>query len=166
MKTLAASILVIGLSTFLSSSDHHQILVPIRIRTCLESPRLKAYKIDSRVNPYYLRGDFDGDNKPDLAVMIVGRRNNGPTGLAICQGNGATFVLGAGTEPKFSTKQGDDFLSSNWEVLTHDEFHKFLSDSRLGERAKGEVIALNWEDGTGYIYWDGNQYQWTEDPPS
>ena len=83
--------------------------IPVRIKSCIESRQLSGYKIDPRVNPFYLRGDFDGDGKPDFAVTITSETGRSP-------------------------------------------------DSKLGAQAKGEVIALNWEDGVAYIYWDGNQW--------
>jgi len=137
--------------------------IPIRIKSCMESPRLKPYKIDPRVNPYYLRGDFDGDGKPDFAVMVIGPKSD-VSGLVICQGDGKALVLGAGSTAKFSAKKDDNFLSSDWEVLTLAEFRELLYDKRAGELAKGEVISLNWEDGNGYVYWDGKQYRWFEEP--
>jgi hypothetical protein len=128
----------------------------------MESPELKGYKIDSRTNPFYLRGDFDADGKPDFAVMIKGPKSPS-NGIAMCHGNGQQFVLGAGSQPPFSTKANDNFLSSDWEVVTLEEFHNLLYDQKLGNHAKGEVITLTWEDGSGYVYWDGNRYRWFEE---
>jgi hypothetical protein len=31
----------------------------------------RAYKINRDLNPFYLRGDFDGDKKADYALAIV-----------------------------------------------------------------------------------------------
>jgi hypothetical protein len=129
----------------------------------MQVPKLKAYTIDSRVNPYYLRGDFDGDGKPDVAVMVLGPRSKS-TGLVVCESDGRSFVLGAGSQPTFSTIRDDNFLSSEWEVLTPTEFRNMLYDKKLGDAAKGEVISLNWEDGNAYIYWDGSSYRWFSEP--
>jgi hypothetical protein len=129
----------------------------------MELPKLKGFKIDPRVNPYYLRGDFDGDGKPDVAVTILGPLSKSP-GLVVCQGDGRNFVLGAGSQPAFSSLRNDNFLSSDWEVLTLSEFRNMLYDKKLGDAAKGEVLSLNWEDGSAYIYWDGTSYRWFSEP--
>jgi len=130
----------------------------------MECQALKAYRIDSRVNPYYLRGDFDGDTKADYAVMVIGP-NSKSSGLAMCQGNGRHFVLGAGSQPAFSLKKDDNFLSSDWEVLTLAEFRDQVYDKKAAASAKGEVILLSWEDGSSYIYWDGTAYHLLSEAP-
>jgi len=163
MRILGAFLLLTALPAVSSSSRVDELATPTAIRTCMESPPLRGYRVDPRVNPYYLRGDFDGDNKADYAVMII-RPKREPSGLAICQGDGRIFVRGAGSEPKFSTKKDDNFLSSNWEVLTQAKFREYACDKKKGALARGEVISLNWEDGTGFVFYNGSQYRWFEEP--
>jgi len=37
---------------------------------------LSTYEISTKLNPFYLRGDFDGDGKPDYAVLIESSHQN------------------------------------------------------------------------------------------
>src|SRR5256884_3274335 len=56
----------------------------------------KDYELSFRVNPFYLRGDFIGDGKADIAILVK-QRSTGKLGIAII--NGATdkvTVVGAG----------------------------------------------------------------------
>src|SRR2546423_4658947 len=56
----------------------------------------KDYELSFRVNPFYLRGDFIGDGKADIAVLVK-QHSTGKFGIAII--NGATdkvTVVGAG----------------------------------------------------------------------
>ena len=73
-------------------------------------------------------------------------------------------MLGAGSLPKFSTNKDDNFLSCDWEVLTSDEFRDLLYDKKTTARARGEVILLNWEDGSLYVYWNGHDYRLLSEP--
>jgi len=164
MKSLFAFLVFLTIPFRFVLSVEDELPIPTRIKTCMESQALKAYRIDSRVNPYYIRGDFDGDAKADFAVMIVGP-NSTSSGLAICQGNGRHFILGAGSRPEFSHKKDDNFLSSDWEVLTLAEFRNQVYDKKAAANAKGEVILLSWEDGSSYIYWDGTAYRLLSEVP-
>lgn len=157
------AVFVCGDSSLSPSASTQKVWTPTEISSCFKGPELRKSKIDSRVNPYYLRGDFDGDGKPDFAVMILGP-NSESSGLAICHGNGQRFVLGAGSVPKFSTWKDDNFLSSEWEVATLSQFRELVYDKKAGINAKGEVIVLWWEDGSAYIFWDGEKYRWLSEP--
>jgi hypothetical protein len=163
MRILSTSLFCLSCFTYFCSSGSERVPIPTRINACMESPKLKSYKIDQRTNPYYLRGDFDGDEKPDFAVMVTSG-NNKTSGLIICQGDGRSVVLGAGSRPGFSTMPEDNFLSSDWEVVTLAEFRELLYDKKVAALAKGEVICLTWEDGNAYIYWDGERYRWFLEP--
>ena len=66
----------------------------------------KEYDFSDKINPTYLEGDFNGDGKIDVAVLLT-QRSTGKLGIAIVHGTtgkvtilGAGFVIGNG---------GDDF---------------------------------------------------------
>src|SRR5215471_3270936 len=42
----------------------------------------ETYSISARINPFYLRGDFDGDGKPDYAILVVLKKDQSK-GIAI-----------------------------------------------------------------------------------
>ena len=56
----------------------------------------ETYDLDGSVNPFYLRGDFDGDGKPDYAFRIRSKTDQS-AGFAIWLSSLRRFViLGAG----------------------------------------------------------------------
>src|SRR5262245_8455580 len=58
----------------------------------------KKYDLSSRVKPSYLEGDFNGDGKPDVAVLVTERRT-GKIGIAIVHGTtGKVTIVGAGID--------------------------------------------------------------------
>ncbi len=117
----------------------------------------KEYELSFRVNPFYLRGDFIGDGKADIAVLVK-QRSTGKLGIAII--NGATdtvTVVGAGNA---IGNGGDDFeWMDMWQVY---------SKGRAAEEAKGSVPHLRGdalfvgksEAASALIYWNGKRCVW------
>src|ERR1017187_2253189 len=88
---------------------------PEVIDHCLEDPSVKG-KVEVMVhhNPVYLRGDFDGDGRPDYALEV--RKPKAKTsGILVCTGNGKVFLLGMAVAggKAFSDMPGDDFIASS-----------------------------------------------------
>ena len=55
--------------------------LPPRVAECMKHAG-PSFEIDYRLNPFYLRGDLDGDKKPDDAVLV----KKGPNrGIVICR---------------------------------------------------------------------------------
>src|SRR5437867_13140757 len=59
----------------------HEIPEPVQ-RAITNGPLAKKYEVAFRLNPSYLRGDFNGDGKIDVAVLVK-QRPTGKTGIAI-----------------------------------------------------------------------------------
>jgi hypothetical protein len=140
-------------------------LMPARVEQCLNTPKTAGLAVLTANNPFYLRGDFDGDSKPDYALSV--RSKNGGTGVVICAGSGSLFLLGAGVTDggaPFSDMEQDRFLAPHWFVYTQQdvaELKRFRSNvPRPVPLAKGEAIAMVWEDGISLIFWDGTAFRW------
>lgn len=56
----------------------------------------EPHRISCRLNPFYQKGDFDGDGQDDLAVLITNTLN-GKHGIALVRrASGALTIMGAG----------------------------------------------------------------------
>ena len=136
---------------------------PDQVIQCLKSKKAAGLAVRTDNNPYYLRGDFDGDGKPDFVLAV--RSKSGGTGLAVCTGNGLLFLLGSRIAGrKFSDMPDDNFLAPHWEVMTKKEVAE-LKDFQSNvpkpvPSTRGEAIAMIWEDGISLIYWDGTKFIW------
>jgi hypothetical protein len=141
-------------------------LHPDPIESCLQNPAVKGHvAVDFKTNPYYLRGDFDGDGKPDYAVAIKGKKTR-RNGVLICTARRQVFVLGADNplKPPFSNMPDDNFVAPHWQALTREETKALSGFTSTVPNPlptpKGETIAMIWEDGISLIYWDGERFCW------
>ncbi len=138
--------------------------VPQPIAKCLTNPVVKGVVLQSKRNPYYLRGDFDGDGAPDYAI-IVRSLTTKSNGVLVCRGNGSVVRLGSGIGgPQFSDMAADNFIAPNWAVYTRKETADLKSFSSNVPRPVpspvAESIVMIWEDGISLIYWDGKKFRW------
>jgi len=107
-----------------------------------------------RVNPFFQRGDFDGDGQTDIALLIR-QRATGKIGIAIVhRGRGTIHILGAGTP---LGNGGDDF---SWLGVWRVEDGRVLREIPA---FRGEIIYVEKPEAAGgLIYWDGTHYQWVQ----
>ena len=83
----------------------HEIPEPVQ-RAITNRPLAKKYEVAFRLDPFYLRGDFNGDGKIDVAVLVK-QRSTGKLGIAIVHGGTSQVtILGAGNA---IGNGGDDF---------------------------------------------------------
>jgi hypothetical protein len=156
-----ALLFIIGLMTANSRAD--EPFRPDKVARCLTSPKAAGLTVLTDNNPYYLRGDFDGDGKPDYALSV--RSKMGGMGVLVCAGNGALFLLGSGIGgSQFSNMPQDNFLAPQWAVYGKQEVSALAAFQSNVPRpvpaVRGESIAMIWEDGISLIYWDGSTFRW------
>lgn len=167
MHTLATVLLAVGLTAWVDPDA--KPTPPLAIGRCIKSPQAKGLRIDFSTNPFYLRGDFDGDGKPDYAVRVFAERRprDHAEGLLVCTGSGSVILLGVNISGrKFSDMSNDNFFAPEWEVFTREGARESLKASHTvpnpAPDPKGEAIAMVWEDGCPLIYWDGRQFVWVQ----
>ena len=106
------------------------------------------------VNPFYQRGDFDGDRQVDLA-LIIRHRPTGKVGIAVVhRATRVVHIVGAGTP---LGNGGDNFTwLGAWRVedgLALNEIQDFRAEVLQVEKP---------ESAGGLIYWDGKKHQWVQ----
>ena len=149
--------------------------IPRTVTTCVASfaPLASSpLKINLDINPYYLRGDFDGDGRMDLAIAMRSVNDDTKLGTGICRGGMPPVLLGAICKGKpFSDDPADSIASVGWTVITRDFLALALKKSNpsrhiktgIGSklaRAKGEMIYMPYEDAEGLIFYADGRFQW------
>lgn len=112
-----------------------------------EKGLLEAYDFYFQKNPFYLRGDFNGDGQPDIAVLVQQKSTKVPYVSIIHQGSKKIFV---------TSYSGSDI----WYVYGM----KKVGQNVFGATPpllKGEAIWIEKsESASGLIYWNGKKYDW------
>jgi hypothetical protein len=117
----------------------------------------KNYDVSFHMNPFYLRGDFNGDGKIDVAVLVK-QRSTGKVGIAIINGaSDKITILGAGT----AIGNGDDNFEwmDSWEIYSKDRMANGTSVTKL----RGDALLVRKsEAASALIYWNGKRYVWLQ----
>lgn len=126
--------------------------VPRRVRESFFSQKLnERYVMVFRdIRPLYLRGDFNGDNKIDIALMLKEKtaqsESYSPSVMAVFHGGTQETIIIDDPE-----KLGADDI---WEVVPKEDMTKYQSISALGEGISMAKAA----SASRTIYWDGKEY--------
>ena len=129
--------------------------LPQWVQQALGEPAFsRTYELHFGVNPFYQRGDFDGDNAMDVAVLIR-QRGTRKIGIAfVHQGSKRWHIVGAGSP---LGNGGDDF---SWLGVWRVEPGTALKE-RTGFRP--EVLFVERpESASALLFWNGKQYEWVQ----
>lgn len=119
----------------------------------------KVYKPFTNMIPVYFYCDFDGDNKPDVAIWVTNQK--GERGLWIQLGSKhEPIVLGCGLDSSLPWKdlQFEEWtLFRKWQPI--DEPYP-LRDSPPAPHPKGDYLSLGYKDkGSVVLYWENNTFK-------
>jgi len=111
------------------------------------------------VEPFYLEGDFNGDQIMDYAFAVE-RKADGKGGIAIIHGNSLEIsIIGAG---KNFGNGGDDFKwLDRWDVIQRSDSPLMGASTIPPSILKGDGLLLEKIGATSaLIYWTGLKYEW------
>jgi hypothetical protein len=146
-----------GLSQTPHAIAQHDV-IPEAIGRVISNGSLgKEYELSFRMDPFYLRGDFNGDGKMDIATLVK-QRSTGKFGIAIVNGaTGKVIILGAGNG---IGNGGDDFeWMDSWEIYSKDRVASGTSIPKLHGDA---LLVSKSESASALIYWNGKRYVWLQ----
>jgi hypothetical protein len=137
---------------------------PSPVLHAIQRPEFKTkFDLSSLMNPFYVRGDFDRDGKPDYAFMIV-NKGNGKRGIGVLlSSRRAVVILGAGSLTRAGAAEVDDFnWIDSWEAIEMRTVETWNDEKiRIVRRGDGILVAKN-ESASGIYYWDGRRFRWLQ----
>ena len=146
---------IAGLFAWPASCQPGASAIPEDAKPCLEHRAAAGVILKSTPNPFYLRGDFDGNGRPDYAFAVK-EKHGKKQGILICRSGNVPEVLAAGK--KF--RLGDDLPFDTWQVYRKRPVQRGV-DGGPPPKLIGEAILLIWEEkASGLIYWTGRSFAW------
>lgn len=121
---------------------------------------MKLYSLRTDLNPFYLRGDFDGDKKLDYAISIIEKKTNKKGILIFHMRTKTHYIVGAGNFLRNKSKTDDYFWMDAWKVYTGKNVKIGIGETQK-ITIKGEaILVIKTESSSGLLYWTGKEYDW------
>ena len=136
-----------------------ELNVPIWVNDIFYINKLKdKYSFSFDMNPCYLRGDFDGDSEPDVAITVK-EISSGKLGMMIFHYKNKNFyIVGAGKE--IGNGRDDFKWMTNWSVKRKGKVGQGAVNSPPPELIGEALYVEKAESASAIIYWNGEEYMW------
>lgn len=119
-----------------------------------------TYALRTDLNPFYLRGDFDGDKNQDYALSVV-ERKTGKKGILIYHtGFKMHYVIGAGKALSNRNTMDDYAWMDAWKVYSDKDVEIGFDETTKLTLKTEAILAIKVESASGLIYWTGKEYKW------
>ena len=134
--------------------------MPDELRDFYDQEKIRTtYKINKDLNPFYLRGDFDGDKKIDYALAVIESKTHKKGILIYHPATKKYFLAGAGKA--IPNGHGDDYpWMDAWEVSDEKIIEQGVTDLKPPKLIGEAILVQKLESSSGLIYWDGQEYKW------
>ena len=133
--------------------------IPEPVQRAIKNGSLpKDYSVSFHMDPFYLRGDFNGDGKTDVAVLMK-QQSTRKIGIAIVHAAAdKVIILGAGRP---IGNGGDDFeWMDYWQVYAKGSVNQESGETNT-PRLRGDALLVGKsESASALIYWNGRRYAW------
>jgi hypothetical protein len=133
-------------------------LPPDALAALRDHPASARCALRADINPYFVQGDFNGDDQLDTAVLIR-ETATGKDGIAVVHGSGDVHLLGAGRD---IGNGGDDFdWLDAWYVFAEGTVQEGLGEEDSPPELLGDALmVIKTESASALIYWTGKDYAW------
>ncbi len=162
MKKLIIILITCPLLSFSQDEDYEQFVLssslPSQIRTKFELHFSQDYLLNDNLNPFYLYGDFNGDQNIDYAISVINKKSR-KTGIVIFHNlTPESFLIGAGN--KISNRNIDQiYWSDAWQVYSKGAVQIGIGETEQIELQGDALHLIKVEASSVLLYWTGSEYK-------
>ena len=160
MVSLILSLFILAASC--TAQDVETENIPDEVLPIVETGRFaESFAVNGGMNPFYLRGDFDGDHKPDYA-MWTKAKNSGQVGIAVwLSSKKDVVILGAGRSFLLAGATVTSLNSINfWKVFQRGPVEQGVATQKPPRLVGDAILAGKRESASGLLYWTGTRFVW------
>jgi hypothetical protein len=129
------------------------------INCLLRAEITRHYEIEPRINPFYLRGDFDGDGKPDYAFLV--KDTSGRQGILVCGSRLKKIsILGAGNKVQYGGAAVESVVFDLWQLYDRRPVEQGVGEGKPPRLVGDAILVEKEESASGIYYWDGKKFRW------
>ena len=133
--------------------------LPSAVRASLASDRqLRGYELSSRINPFYLQADFNGDGRVDTSILVRSSRTK-KMGIAVIHGGSEPSVV-LGADRHFGNGSDDFSWMNAWHVYPRGPVPPGPDEAGPPRLIGDGLMVLKTESASAIIYWTGTGYAW------
>lgn len=128
------------------------------IKLAKEQGLNRQFVLNSRLNPFYQNGDFNGNGQLDIAVSVRERNSCNVGIMLIDQLSGEVNVLGASHD--FGNGGADFEWLTGWYVIPRSQQIEQGATEEAPPKLIGDALFLEGESASAVVYWNGSEYRW------
>lgn len=106
-----------------------------------------------------IRGDFDGDGRPDYAVLVT-QQSSRERGFLLVFADGRTVVAGAGRLVEYGAARYRDLNFDQWELHPRSQPVESAGDQKPLKLHVDALLVSCRESASGLFYWHGGRVRW------
>ena len=162
MKKILIILMIYPLLSFSQDEDYEQFVLssslPAEIRTKFQLHFSEDYLLNKNLNPFYLRGDFNGDQRIDYAISVINKESK-KTGIVIFHTlTPEKFLIGGGK--KLTNRNIDQiYWSDAWQVYPNGPVEIGVGETEQIALKGDAILSLKVEASSVLFYWTGQEYK-------
>jgi len=115
--------------------------------------------VSCRLDPFVLKGDFDGNGRLDYAVLVT-QQHSGDRGVLIVFAGSRKLVIGAGRPVEYGAAPFADLGFRQWQLYPKSRPVESAPDQPI-LKLRGDALLVGDPDGaSGLFYWNGKKIRW------